>query len=73
LWPRRLGYFINVSGEINADWALPEEQRWCIPFGAGFGRTFPILGQPMTLQASFAAGLQFDVVARKHQCLRRLS
>lgn len=52
------GYFINVSGEIAADWALPEEQRWSIPFGAGFGRTFPILGQAMTLQTRFAPYLE---------------
>ena len=52
------GYFASLSGEFNADWALPEDQRWSIPFGPGVGRTFAIKEQPLTISTRFAPYLE---------------
>ncbi|MHC4403432.1 MAG: hypothetical protein ACYTG0_27560 [Planctomycetota bacterium] len=48
------GWFVQVSGEANADWERPSSSRWSFPFGPGIGRTFPLAGQPMTVVARFA-------------------
>lgn len=52
------GWFINVSGEANADWSLPDESRWSFPLGAGLGRVFPVFGQPMNISVRFAPYLE---------------
>lgn len=48
------GWFLNASGECNADWALPQDSRWSFPLGGGVGRVFPILGQPVNILVRFA-------------------
>ncbi|MEW4490477.1 neuromedin U [Thalassoglobus sp. JC818] len=48
------GWFLNVSGEANADWTLPRDSRWSFPLGGGVGRVFPILGQPVNVLCRFA-------------------
>jgi hypothetical protein len=52
------GYFVSVSGEFSADWELPENERWSIPFGPGCGRTFAVKGQPLTINCRFAPYLE---------------
>lgn len=52
------GYFINFSGEANADWEQPAESRWTFPLGIGPGRTFALAGQPLTLSTRFAPYLE---------------
>jgi hypothetical protein len=48
------GWFLSVSGEFNADWELPENNRWNILLGPGIGRVFPFLGQPLNASVRFA-------------------
>ncbi len=48
------GWFLSASGEASANWELPQEARWTFPLGAGFGRVFPIFGQPVNLNVRFA-------------------
>ncbi|TWT47983.1 hypothetical protein KOR42_40670 [Thalassoglobus neptunius] len=48
------GWFLNVSGEANADWTLPRDSRWAFPLGGGVGRVFPIFGQPVNVLCRFA-------------------
>jgi len=52
------GWFLSVSGEFNADWELPKPRRYLFPLGAGIGRVFPILGQPVSISARFAPYLE---------------
>lgn len=52
------GWFINVSGEANADWELASRNRWSFPLGAGVGRVFPVFGQPMNVMCRFAPYLE---------------
>ena len=48
------GWFVSLSGEVNADWEQPRDSRFSIPFGPGVGRVFPILGQPVNANVRFA-------------------
>ena len=52
------GWYLNVSGEASADWERPEESRWVFPLGGGFGRVFPLFGQPINLTLRFAPYLE---------------
>ena len=52
------GWFLTASGEFNADWERPEDQRISLPLGAGVGRVFPILGQPVSVSTRFAPYLE---------------
>ncbi len=52
------GWFLSTSGEFNADWKRPEPQRISFPLAPGFGRVFPILGQPVSLSTRFAPYLE---------------
>ena len=52
------GWFLTASGEFNADWERPEDRRISFPLGAGVGRVFPILGQPVSVSTCFAPYLE---------------
>lgn len=48
------GWFVTASGEFQADWERSAASRWTNVLGGGFGRTFPLFGQPVTMTARFA-------------------
>lgn len=52
------GWFVSVSGEFTADWERPADDQWTMVFGPGFGRVFPIFGQPVNIATRF--GGYFD-------------
>lgn len=46
------GWYVTTSPVITANWEAPPEQRWVVPFGAGFGRIVWIAGVPFNCNAS---------------------
>jgi hypothetical protein len=52
------GWFLLAGGEANADWQQPQDQRWSFVFGPGFGRVFPLFGQPINASLRFAPYLE---------------
>lgn len=47
------GWSISTSSQIVADWTRPNDKRWLIPIGAGFGKTFVAGKQAMNVGANF--------------------
>ena len=52
------GWYLLAGGEATADWEQPEERRWNVVLGPGFGRVFPIFGQPINANVRFAPYLE---------------
>ncbi len=52
------GWFVNLTGEANADWEQPDERRWSFVLGPGLGRVFQLFGQPLNVSARFAPYLE---------------
>ncbi|WP_417847937.1 hypothetical protein [Thalassoglobus sp.] len=46
-------WFINVSGEFQADWEAPSDSRWNNVLGVGPGKNMKIFGQPTQLRTRF--------------------
>lgn len=47
------GWFLTTSPIITADWKAPSGQKWLVPLGAGFGRTFKIAKQTITTSLQY--------------------
>ncbi len=41
------GWYLVTAPIITANWELPSEDRWIVPFGAGVGKIFAVGRQPM--------------------------
>jgi len=48
------GWFLSAIAEVNADWQQDSKNRWAIVGGPGFGRVFPLFGQPLNVSCRFA-------------------
>jgi hypothetical protein len=44
------GWYLTSSPILTANWELPSDERWIVPFGGGVGRVFKIGHQPVNLQ-----------------------
>jgi len=44
------GWYLTSSPIITANWELPKDERWLIPFGGGIGRVFKMGHQPVNVQ-----------------------
>ena len=44
------GWYFTSSPVVTANWKAADSQKWTVPFGAGFGRVFPIGKQPVNAQ-----------------------
>jgi hypothetical protein len=45
------GWYLTSAPIITANWEEPSEERWTVPFGAGFGKVFRIRNQPLNCSA----------------------
>jgi hypothetical protein len=45
------GWYLTSAPIITANWEAPSEERWTVPFGAGFGKVFRIGKQPINASA----------------------
>lgn len=43
------GWFLSSSPIITADWTAEAGDQWTVPVGGGFGRVFPLNGQPVNM------------------------
>jgi hypothetical protein len=41
------GWYLTSSPSITANWDADSDDTWTVPFGAGFGRVFPVGGLPI--------------------------
>jgi hypothetical protein len=44
------GWYLTSSPIITANWQLPSDERWIVPFGGGIGRVFKMGDQPVNVQ-----------------------
>jgi hypothetical protein len=44
------GWYLTSSPIITANWELPSDERWIVPFGGGIGRVFKMGHQPVNVQ-----------------------
>jgi hypothetical protein len=44
------GWYLTSSPIITANWELPSDERWIVPFGGGIGRVFKMGHQPVNFQ-----------------------
>jgi hypothetical protein len=44
------GWYLTSSPIITANWQLPSDERWIVPFGGGIGRVFKMGHQPVNIQ-----------------------
>jgi hypothetical protein len=44
------GWYLTSSPIITANWELPKDERWIVPFGGGIGRVFKMGHQPVNIQ-----------------------
>jgi hypothetical protein len=52
------GWFLTSGPIITANWVAPQNNRWLVPLGGGFGRVFKIDKQPVNMSAQ----AYYDVV-----------
>jgi hypothetical protein len=44
------GWYLTSSPILTANWELPSDERWIVPFGGGIGRVFKMGHQPVNVQ-----------------------
>jgi len=44
------GWYLAFQPIITANWELPSDERWIVPFGGGIGRVFKMGHQPVNVQ-----------------------
>ena len=44
------GWYLTSSPVMTANWELPSDERWMVPFGGGLGRVFKMGHQPVNFQ-----------------------
>ena len=44
------GWYLTSSPIITANWELPSDEQWIVPFGGGIGRVFKMGDQPVNFQ-----------------------
>jgi hypothetical protein len=44
------GWYLTSSPILTANWELPSDERWIVPFGGGIGRVFKMGHQPVNFQ-----------------------
>jgi len=44
------GWYLTSSPILTANWELPPDERWIVPFGGGIGRVFKMGHQPVNVQ-----------------------